>query len=198
MSSVKYFNITKLAMYILGLALAIMAVYQLNLNLQRRPSSKLALPSYGEVANFNLTESGGGTFARQDLKGKAWLVNFIFTRCPGMCPTMSLQFQMIGKTLPKNVNLLSVSVDPEYDTPQILEEYAHKYRLENGSWYFLTGPKNDVNELIKSFHIGTDDDPNAHSLRFVLIDDKAQIRGYYDSTEADVIRKIKEDISKLT
>ncbi len=197
MTSAKHFNATKLAMLILGLALAVVLFYQLYTGFQQGKPTDTELPAYGEIADFKLIESAGNVFARHDLKGNAWLVNFIFTRCPGMCPTMSLQFQMIQKTLPASVNLLSISVDPEYDTPPVLKEYADKYRAEAGSWYFLTGSKNDVNALIKSFHIGTDDDPNAHSLRFVLIDDKAQIRGYYDSTEADVIRKIKEDISKL-
>lgn len=155
------------------------------------------LPLYGEISDFRLVDNTGETFSRSDMLKTKWVTNFIFTRCPSMCPTMSLQFQLLSKTLPSDAGLLSITVDPEHDTPDVLASYAEKYADGIKKWHFLTGTKVDINKMIQSCHLGVEDDPNMHSLRFILIDDKAQIRGYYDSTDPGVLQKIREDISKL-
>ncbi len=180
-------------------ALALAALFLLNLkfgffsNHKKEP----ALPVYGEVSDIQLWDSTGKAFSKSDMLKTTWVANFIFTRCPSMCPTMSLQFQLLSKTLPDDTGLLSFTVDSEYDTPEVLATYAKKYTADAKRWHFVTGKKEDMNKMIQSCHLGVEDDPNMHSLRFILIDDKAQIRGYYDSTDPGVLQKIRGDISKL-
>src|SRR3989338_7731977 len=78
----------------------------------------------------------GGEITKASLAGKPWVVDFIFTRCPGACPLMSLKISGLQETLPKEIGFLSFTVDPEYDTPSILSEYAGRYHAQDGRWYF--------------------------------------------------------------
>ncbi len=188
-----------LRMFTILLALALAGLFLLNLKFAFISDHKKEplLPAYGEVSNIQLVDSSGKAFSRSDMSGNKWVANFIFTRCPSMCPTMSLQFQLLSKTLPSDVGLVSFSVDPDHDTPEVLAVYAKKYNTNNTKWHFVTGQKDAISKMIQSCHLGVEDDPNMHSLRFILIDDKGQIRGYYDSTDPGVLQKIREDISKL-
>lgn len=180
-------------------ALALLILFLLNLKFGffSNPKNEPDLPVYGVISDVQLQDSSGRAFSKTDMLNTKWVANFIFTRCPSMCPAMSLQFQLLNKTLPSNTGLLSFTVDPDHDTAEVMEAYAKKYAADAKKWHFITGKKDDINQMIRSCHLGVEDDPNMHSLRFILIDDKAQIRGYYDSTEPGILQKIKEDISKL-
>ncbi len=187
----------RIVILVLALALAILFFFGHQLRTASDLKNEPLLPVYGEVSDIQLVDSTGKAFSRSDMLKSKWVANFIFTRCPSMCPTMSLQFKMLSKTLPDDTNLLSFTVDPDHDTPEVLASYAEKYAVGSRRWVFVTGTKEAINKMIQSCHLGVDDDPNMHSLRFILIDDKAQIRGYYDSTDPGVLQKIREDISKL-
>ncbi len=180
-------------------ALILLILFLLNLKygFLSRPKNEPDLPVYGAISDVQLQDSLGRPFSKSDMLKTKWVANFIFTRCPSMCPAMSLQFQLLDKTLSSDVGLLSFTVDPDHDTPEVMAAFAKKYTADAKKWFFITGKKDDIKQMIRSCHLGVEDDPNMHSLRFILIDDKAQIRGYYDSTEAGVLQKIKEDISKL-
>ncbi len=187
-----------LRIIVLGLALMVLVMVDRKFGIIPDHTNEPPLPIYGEVSDIQLVDSAGNSFSRSDMLKTRWVANFIFTRCPSMCPTMSLQFQMLSRTLPSNTGLLSFTVDPDHDTPEVLASYAEKYTSGAKRWHFITGNKDAINKMIQSVHLGVEDDPNMHSLRFILIDDKAQIRGYYDSTDAGVLQKIREDISKLS
>jgi protein SCO1/2 len=104
------------------------------------------------------------------------------------------------------VQLVSITVDPERDTPQVLALYADRYRADAERWYFLSGQRERITQLIQhGFHLAVASIPAGsetaemipHSPRFVLIDQQARIRGYYDSREAEAFARLKKDIDTL-
>lgn len=100
------------------------------------------------AANFTLTDQDGQPLSLSDLRGKIVVLDFIFTRCPGPCPLLSLKFsqlqQKLGERLGKDVVLLSISIDPRHDTPAVLKEYAQRYSANLTGWKFLVGSTKDT------------------------------------------------------
>ena len=158
---------------------------------------RVVLPSYGPVAGFSLIERSGREISLQDLRGRVWLANFIFTSCAGQCPTLNLKMSGLQKKLPDQVQLVSFSVDPERDTPEVLSEYANRYHAEGERWLFLTGDKKTMNHVLTRFYVNNAEDPNLHSLRFALVDSSGQIRGYYNSEDDEAMEKLLEDARAL-
>ena len=160
-------------------------------------SRNTSLPVYGTVADFTLMERNLTPVSKQYLAERIWIANFMFTRCPGKCPLMNRQMSQLQEKLPANILLVSFTVDPQQDTPQILSEYAKNYHPQAGRWFFLTGEKEILDHLLESFHMSPLDDPNLHSLKLVLIDQWAQIRGYYEVTDPQAIKKLLKDAKSL-
>ncbi|MEO5928773.1 MAG: SCO family protein [Candidatus Kapaibacterium sp.] len=168
-----------------------------------RPEDLLA--DFGPVPNAALTERSGKPLALGSLKGKIWVASFIFTKCGGSCPAMSLKMRDLQTSLDKagDVKLVTFTVDPDNDTPQRLNEYAKVYDAKPDRWLFLTGQKAQMQDLAKnSFHLtveeGTDpNEPIIHSKRFVLVDQEGHIRGYYNSEEDEAKQKLLTDIGTL-
>lgn len=159
--------------------------------------SPVSLPSYGAVADFTLIEKSGGELSLDNLKGNVWVANFIFTHCAGQCPTMSLKMSGLQSRLPQEARLVSFTVDPKNDTPKALLDYAKRYNAQGERWLFLTGEEPTIREVLKGFYVNTGEDPNLHSLRFVLVDSNGLIRGYYDSTEEEAVKKLLQDTKLL-
>jgi len=162
--------------------------------------SKKTLPVLGNINNFILYDQNGNEFSEQDLLGNYWISDFIFTTCAGPCPVMSSQFQGFQEKYSDNSNLklLSISVNPQYDTPNILQNYGERYNADFKKWNFLTGDVNEIHTLaLESFKVGDAENPIFHSAFFILIDDQAQIRGYYNSTINEDIDKMYSDINDL-
>ena len=164
------------------------------------------LPNYGQTPDFTLTERNGHVLTLHDLLGKVWVADFIFTRCGGQCPIMSKQMSSLHLELArigylkkkfKNVLFVSFTVDPEYDTPSILADYAKGYNANPDRWFFLTGKRDMLDTVSTGFKMSPLGDPMNHSTRFILMDKDANIRGYYDGTNAEAMEKLKEDISRL-
>ncbi|MGH7198533.1 MAG: heme o synthase [Candidatus Omnitrophota bacterium] len=158
---------------------------------------RAVLPTYGSVTGFTLTEKNGEAFSSDKLRGDPWVASFIFTNCPNQCPMMSHKMSLLQQMLPANVRFVSFSVDPERDTPEILSKYATSLNAKEERWHFLTGEKKTIDGVLASFHMNNSEDPDLHSLRFVLVDGKAGIRGYYDSTERNILKKLSEDVRAL-
>ena len=156
---------------------------------------KSPLPLYGTVADFTLTDRNGQPISLKDLKGKIWVADFIFTHCAGQCPMMSRQMSRLQKQLPSSITLVSFTVDPNRDTPQALADYAKSYGADSNRWFFLTGSKETLNRVTTSFYMDPADDPNLHSVRLVLVDRRARIRGYYDGTDDQAIQKLFSDVA---
>lgn len=168
-------------------------------------SRQTELPILGSVPAFALQNRDGRTIGLGDLAGKPFLVDFIFTRCPGACPVLSKRLAELSRELPLNeVNLVSLSVDPEHDRPAVLEAYAQKHAAPP-QWYFLTGEKAAIYGLIRDgFKLLVDDsqlktegDPIVHSNSFVLVDRQGRIRGYYNAFEPEALLLLRQDLARL-
>jgi protein SCO1/2 len=160
--------------------------------------------SYGTVPSFQLVNQNGQPFGSPQLTGKIWIADFIYTTCPGPCPMISSRMSELQKPLEKtDVCLVSFSVDPEKDTPQVLRGYAEKLQADPDRWNFLTGPKSAIYKLSHDgFKLAVSDGSDeqgipVHSTRMVLVDRHGQIRGYYDATEADAVTKLVADTNHL-
>jgi protein SCO1/2 len=154
-------------------------------------------PVLGTVPEFTLTAETGDPFSSRSLAGKVWVADFIFTTCQGPCPRMSSQMRQIQNattTLP-DLRLVSFTVDPERDTPEVLAAYGRRYQANPARWTFLTGPKETLHALSRdAFKLGDVSGELEHSTRFVLVDRKSRIRGYYRTWEKDAIPNLLADI----
>lgn len=155
------------------------------------------LPDYYAVPDFALTNQDGHTFSSADLHGKVWVADFIFTTCTGPCPRLSTIMSRVQDNIPGS-NLISFTVDPAKDTPEVLTEYAKRYHADRTRWTFLTGSLPDLKKIreesMKQGEMGT---PMNHSTRIILVDQKMRIRGFYDSEEPEILEKLKADIALL-
>ena len=164
-------------------------------------------PVLGHVPEFALTNRDGRAVSRADLDGQPWIADFIFTRCPASCPMMSARMARLNRDLPSDlaVRLVSISVDPDHDTPEVLQRYAQSFQATD-RWLFLTGTREDVRRLcVEGFKLGLDmapapgsgPEPILHSTRFVLVDGKGDIRGYYEAFDEDSTAKLERDLEAL-
>lgn len=158
------------------------------------------LPVHNAVPAFTLTAHTGGEFRSEaTLNGTVWVADFIFTTCHGPCPRMTSRMRRLQQDLAgvPNVKLVSFTVDPETDTPEVLAEYARQYGAEDG-WYFLTGSEETLHELNRHvFMLGDVQGNLDHSTRFVLIDAQGYIRGYYLSSEPEAMQQLEADVRAL-
>ena len=150
------------------------------------------ISSYGAVPHFQLINQEGQPFDSARLAGKIWIADFIYTTCPGPCPMISTRMSELQEPLEKtDVHLVSFSVDPEKDKPEVLRGYAEKLRADPKRWDFLTGPKSTIYKLSHDdFKLAVSDGSDeagipVHSTRMVLVDRHGEIRGYYQATAAD-------------
>ncbi|MEW5702319.1 MAG: SCO family protein [Candidatus Zixiibacteriota bacterium] len=166
------------------LVIAMIGAYAIHLSNR----SRLALPVLGQVPEFTFTERSGETFGRRDLMGKISVVDFIFTRCPGICPIMSGRMSRLYRQFAQHreIQFVSISVDPDYDSLPVLRAYAERQGVTDNRWLFLRGPIDEVIQLSeKGFMLPLDEPPAGHSSKFVLVDAAGQIRGYYASDADD-------------
>ena len=147
------------------------------------------LPKRFEVPRFTFTERSGLPFDSESLRGKVWVADFFFTECQGTCLLLSKRLAEIhkaAKDIP-GVRLVSVSTDPNADTPEVLRGYAAKFGADE-RWFFLTGPRAAVFDLSKNgFKLALADADGVnvrekfiHSTKLVLVDKHGWIREYYD------------------
>ena len=159
-----------------------------------------ALPVYATVPDFELIDSAGQPFASKQIQGKTCLVNFIFTSCQGVCPLITAEMARIRNkfTNRDDIHFVSISVDPETDTPERLALYAKKFNADPSRWHFLTGRKEVIQKLMEEgFLLGFDNEPVFHSDRFVLIDSESQIRGYYSFADKKAFHQLPKDLASL-
>ena len=158
------------------------------------------LPEIGNIPQFEFTDSDGNTVTLDNLKGKVWVADFIFTTCTMACPMMTGNMNIVHKKFKKNdnVRLVSISVYPEYDTPEVLKNYASQYDADTEKWLFLTGKEDAVKDIIRDgFKIGDYEDIIFHSEKFALVDKKGIIRAYYNGMKSEDMKQLKKDINAL-
>lgn len=167
------------------------------------------LERFGTVPDFSLTERSGRRLSLADLKGKIWIANFIYTSCKDTCPLQSAEMAGLQGDLAQHENprLVSISVDPERDNPKILSRYAERFHADHKFWLFLTGEREAIRRLAQEgFHLSAVPAPDRvrengpvilHSSRFVLVDGRARIRGYYDSQDGEALQRLRRDVKEL-
>jgi len=158
------------------------------------------LPVIGQVPQFQLTLQTDQPFDSHKLDGHIWVANFVYTTCDGPCPMMSHQMRGIQNSTSgtPQLKLVSFTVDPAHDTPPVLAKYAAHFKADPERWYFLTGEMGRLNELgVGAFRLNSVDGSLSHSTRFVLVDGKRRIRGYYLSNDDGFPKKLLHDIRQL-
>lgn len=168
------------------------------------------LPVYAQLGDFALTNQFARPVGLSHLRGKVWLADVIFTRCPGPCAKMTAQMRQIQSQFAENdqVQFVSFTADPEFDTPEVLKSYAARLGADGANWQFLTGPKKQLydfaaNEL--KFTVIDNDSSGAqsledrflHSTQFVLVDSKARIRGYFDGEKPGASDEVAKAIQRV-
>jgi protein SCO1/2 len=189
---------------LLGIPLLFATVFFFVWRTQVNHLANRSLGWYGAVPSFQFVNQSGQRFGTEQLSGKIWIADFIFTSCPGPCPMISSRMSELQKPLSDtDVHLVSFTVDPGKDTPEVLNGYAEKLHAHPGRWDFLTGSKSSIYDLSRNgFKLGISDNQGdggtpLHSTRMILVDRRGQIRGYYDATAADGVTKLLADTSHL-
>jgi protein SCO1/2 len=157
--------------------------------------------AYGSVPEFQLTNQDGNNFGSADLRGKIWIADFIYSTCPGPCPMISSRMSELQKPLERtDVHLVSFTVDPAKDTPEVLRTYSERLQAEPGRWDFLTGAQSTIYNLSRNgFKLAVSEEKGVpiHSTRMILVDRSGVIRGYYDAAEPDAVTKVVADTTHL-
>jgi protein SCO1 len=148
--------------------------------------SRSVIPEYTAVPDFQLIERSGAIFSKQNMLGKISIINFFFSSCQGPCPAMNARVaELYGKYVTTDkVQFVSITVDPDRDSLQVLERYASRLGVHDHRWLFLRGSVEDVQHLSEQgFKMAADGLPALHSTRLVLVDAAGMIRGYYNSLD---------------
>jgi protein SCO1/2 len=158
------------------------------------------LPRIAQVPQFVLRDQDGAELRRDGMRGRVWIANFMFTSCPDVCPLLTAKMSGVRGRLVgdrADVRYVSFSVDPAHDTPAVLKKYALEHGADLPDWRFLTGPLQQVEQVIVSgFKQALQPGPEVagkarsilHGSHFVLIDRALSIRGYYPSDEEGLLR----------
>jgi protein SCO1/2 len=155
-----------------------------------------------ELPDFALRNRDGATVTLSELRGEPFVAGFIFTRCGSVCPRITEQMIRLA-TLVQHPHLLrrvSFTVDPEYDTPEVLAAYARDHGIQDGRWLFLTGEPIAVRALVREgFKLavesgGTAAEPIVHSTRLVLVDRRGRVRGFYEAFDEEAFGKLLTDL----
>ena len=159
------------------------------------------------VPDFKLVNQEGKEVTLADLKGKIWIASFIFTRCHSSCPTVSATMARLRDELPKDIQLVSFSVDPRHDTPEVLAAYAKHFMADPKNWWFLTGDKEQIYRVSKKgFLLAVEENPDpradpgdlvVHSNRVVLVDPTGMARTTYNCLEPASVDLIKRAVEKM-
>ncbi len=160
----------------------------------------------GEVSQFALIDQKGTLVQKKDLLGKVWVANFIFTRCEGPCPVLTSRLAALQDKIPSDALMVSFSVDPEFDSPPVLDYYAKDHGAKSDRWLFLTGSPKGVSQLLANgfrlaFDAGDAENPGTtliHSTKFVIVDANGKIRRYVDGENPEDVRKIPLAMKQLT
>jgi protein SCO1/2 len=184
-------------------ALIAWAYMQFSAEIQaRRIASRLE--RLAPAPQFTFTAQDGKTVSSEDFKGKIWVANFIFTRCAGPCPMMTSRMAEVNQALGNkatDVELVSITVDPEYDTPEVLKKYGEQAGASPDRWKFLTGPKEQVETVVmKGFLQALGREPSGapiHSTRFVLVDREGWMRSFLEGSDPELPQKLLMDIGDL-
>ncbi|MFZ5438439.1 MAG: SCO family protein [Myxococcota bacterium] len=189
---------------LLGVALVALVVLRVA---APRPTEKVELPVLSTVPPFFFVDQAGAPFSAEGLKGKVWVANFIFTRCPNICPKFTAKMGTLqdrsAQDLPQ-LELVSFTVDPEHDTPEVLSAYGLKHRANFARWHFVRGERAELEKVIRDGMMqpmdpgdGKDLNTVVHGSYFALVDAELRVRGVYRFTEPASVDEVLRDAAVL-
>lgn len=164
------------------------------------------LPRVAKVPAFSFLGRDGRTVTLDSLAGSVWVADFIFTRCAGPCPELSLRMRSLQKGVAEfegAVKLVSFSVDPTHDQPPVLRTYANRFEADPNLWWFLTCDDEPMmydfvqKGFLQALSAAQGGAPIIHSTRFVLVDRQGHIRAWYDGLDAASKPLILRDAKRL-
>ena len=150
------------------------------------------------IPNFTFTDHLGRKIGKDNMMGKITVVDFFFTSCPSICPVMSSEMERVQDVFRNidNVQIYSISIDPEYDSKEVLLDYANEHSAKKDKWFFLNGPMEETYDLARCGFIlptisgGAVPEDFVHSDKFVLVDELGRIRGYYGGTKREGVDQL--------
>ncbi|MBI60886.1 MAG: hypothetical protein CMO79_00535 [Verrucomicrobiales bacterium] len=206
-------NIKHFTQWALLGVLVVVATAYFSSNIKQKPRSQPntlpeSLPIISKISPFSLTNHLGREVTQNDLFGNPWLANIIFTRCPTICPQIT---QTISKLLPEigpDVKIISLTTDPEFDSPDILNNFAKANQATSTNWFFLTGDKQALATLavdnLKMVSLPKEEskretptDLFIHSSLLILVDQKGQVRASFDSGSKDLLSEIQSALRRI-
>ncbi len=160
---------------------------------------------YHTIADFSFVNQNGDTITQKDYEGKIYVADFFFTTCGSICPKMSVNLEEVQKAFANNpkVKLLSHTVFPETDSVPVLKAYAKKHNVIDAKWNLVTGDKKEIYAMARKSYLAVKlGKPSelydmVHTENFVLVDTKRRVRGFYDGTNKEDIKKLIEDVTFL-
>jgi len=189
---------------LLGVVLVGLVIYRATAS---RESLKVQLPVLSSVPTFSFVDQSGAPFTTAQLSGKIWVANFIFTRCPNICPKFTAKMGTLqdrSREQFPELTLVSFTVDPENDTPEVLTTYGQKFHADFARWHFLRGERAELERVIRDGMLqpmdrgdGKDLNTVVHGSYFALIDQKLQVRGVYRFSEPGAVDDVLRDARLL-
>ena len=164
------------------------------------------ISKYHTIADFKFTNQNGKVITQKDYEGKIYVADFFFTTCPTICPIMADNMVEVQKAIKNNpkVMLLSHTVMPDVDSVPVLKKYALEKGVIDSKWNLVTGDKKDIYSIARKSYLavkmGKPEElyDMVHTENFVLVDSKRRVRGFYDGTNPEEIKKLIEDIEWLS
>ena len=161
---------------------------------------------YHTIADFSFVNQNGDTITQKNYEGKIYVADFFFTTCGSICPKMTTNLEDVQKAVLNNpkVMLLSHTVFPEVDSIPVLKAYAIKHHVVDSKWNLVTGDKKEIYTMARKSYLavklGRPDQlyDMVHTENFVLVDQKRRVRGFYDGTNKEEIKRLLEDIDFLS
>ncbi len=166
----------------------------------QKANSSYDIPILKPVPVFSFINQDGDPFTEKDLNDKITVLDFIFTSCPGPCPIMTHNMTGLYRSFSQvaEVQFVSITVDPDVDTQDILKQYAKINGVNDDRWQFITSNIEAIKDLKKNgFMLYAEELPRGHAIKFVLIDQNGQIRKYFDGTEEASMAVLRKDITNL-
>jgi len=156
-------------------------------------------PVLGRVRDFVLTDQNGDRFGAGELRGRVWVANFTAIQCAPMCAqtsrmmTKASEIQHRTRNMGDAFRLVTLTADPERDTPRRMSDHSTAYRASRRTWHFVSGPPDQVRSLLEDFGVAE----RTPQTRFVLVDPAMQIRGFYDLADEEALDLLLRDIGLL-
>jgi len=160
---------------------------------------------YATIPAFKFVNQHGDSTGSKNLDGKIYVADFFFTSCPSICPIMQRNMLAVYNAYKNtgDVKIVSFTIDPKYDTPTVLKNYADKLGVTGNSWWFLQGNRDTVYKIAeKNYLVAVSKDSTVaggyvHQGYFVLVDKQKRVRGSYDGTDPKQVAQLIDDIKTL-